>query len=103
MVRDVQLELDEFGSKPVRVDVPDFVRWLGFPVDRDVDVLAIGYWMENGKYEPACDDWRKEYKAMRIEDADYDFGYISEEEQSQKEEGIRNLAAAEGVSCLKNY
>lgn len=40
----------------VRFDVAEYVQWNG-KVD-DTDILLIGFWLEDGTYEPAEDHYR---------------------------------------------
>lgn len=79
-----------FGPKPVRVDVPEHLKWYrsfltaGFACD----ICGLGYWSRK-EYHPANKGWREDLLANRLEDAYSDFGKISVLEKQLKAKGLR--------------
>lgn len=57
---------DDFNelNKPVRFDVEEWKkRYPGKSlVGIYMDILDIGYWMPDGRYEPPADDWRMMFR-----------------------------------------
>ena len=67
---------DEFGDLPVRVNVdelrsqpvPEILKHhLRDGLLPEYDVLDVGYWTEDGSYEPPEENWRNERDEMRGE------------------------------------
>ena len=65
----VYLDLDcvGFGGIPVKVDVEEWK--LRYPKEHHKlaeahDCLDFGIWFADGKYEPPCEDWRKDREKM---------------------------------------
>ena len=72
----VSCALETFGDYayktehlPVRIDTDEWLRrYPGEDIAAGHDILDFGYWMKSGKYEPPCEDWRKDREAMQKEE-----------------------------------
>ena len=48
-----------------RFDVEEYTRTYGHKPDKDVDILDLGYWLEDESYEEPAYNWREETNLMR--------------------------------------
>jgi len=55
---------DEFFPKIWEIDIEEFEKYYNKKINEDdiIDILDLGYWLEDGTYEPPCQDWRDEIK-----------------------------------------
>lgn len=85
-----------FGAKPIRVDIPEHTKWYrSFLTDGFAcDVLGLCYWTRKD-YMPADKDWRKEVLAHRVEDANVDFGPVSQDEKELRSAAVSAVRCAE--------
>jgi hypothetical protein len=60
-------ELASEMDTPIRVDIAEYKRYYGTEFNEGVDILDIGYWIENGSYVPAENDWREEKKQLLLD------------------------------------
>lgn len=59
--------LDAEMATPIRVDIEEYKKYYGTEFNEGVDILDIGYWMEDGSYEPPENDWREEKKQLLLD------------------------------------
>lgn len=54
------------SAKIERFDLDEFRRTykiaVGEPLPSNIDILDLGYWMDDGTYEPPVEDWRAEFR-----------------------------------------
>jgi hypothetical protein len=51
-------DADSPGGTPVRIDITELIFTYG-ELDDSYDILDLGYWTEDGRYEPPVQDWRE--------------------------------------------
>lgn len=68
-------ELDRaFTGRPYKIDVDEWrLRYPGEDMEGEHDILDFGFWLrakpgEEQRYEPPCEDWRKEREEMIAEE-----------------------------------
>lgn len=71
------LKSDYTGENPpVRFDVVEWIRYhKQAEMPTSLDILDIGYWLVDGTYEPAVDDWREMRVKIELEDREDDSRY----------------------------
>lgn len=63
----------DFGEIPIRVDLEEWIhRYPGEDIADGNDILDLGLWFADGRYEPPCESWRIERDEMIKAEAEYE-------------------------------
>jgi hypothetical protein len=54
---------DDLLERVIRFDLEEWKHYWGDPVPDNLDILDIGYWLDDGTYEPPEMEWRDWYVA----------------------------------------